>query len=309
MDMVYILAGVIGILTILLSGSGVMLYEYRRNVRSILRQLQEIKEIETNQLVYIEGSNREIAALINEINAVILGKRESVIKTYRLNRRFRQSITNLSHDLRTPLTTAGGYIEMLREDISAEEKLEYIHIISERQEMVRMLLEQLFEYARLESGEITYETEKTDVKKVFIDVLTMYYDDFSKREEEPQVKVPDEKVWVMGDEKGFKRIFSNIIFNALVHGAGDYHFSIAPKDNGYEFVFRNASEPLTLEELDYLFDRFYVKDVSRNSKTTGLGLSIAKEITQRFQGRICAKYQNGHLAICIWFPKGERETF
>lgn len=137
---------------------------------------------------------------------------------------------------------------------------------------------------------------------MFVDVLTIYYDDFSRRDEEPKVELPDESVWIMGDERGFKRIFSNIIFNALIHGAGNYHFSISPKENGYEFVFGNASEPLTLEELECLFDRFYIKDVSRNSKTTGLGLSIAKEITQRFGGKIHAEYQNGQLSICIWYP-------
>lgn len=160
MNITGILIVIIIILAVLLIGFVCLCYSYKTNVRNILRQLQEMKEIETNQMVYIEGANKKIAALINEINAVILDGRENKLKTYRLNRRFRQSITNLSHDLRTPLTTAGGYIEMLRENISAEEKLEYISIISERQEMVRMLLEQLFEYARIESGEIKYEKKR-----------------------------------------------------------------------------------------------------------------------------------------------------
>ncbi|MDS0525161.1 sensor histidine kinase [Clostridium sp. SHJSY1] len=99
-----------------------------------------------------------------------------------------------------------------------------------------------------------------------------------------------------------KRIFSNIIFNAIIHGKGEYCFGIK-ESNGYIFTFSNVSEPMTRDDLDNIFERFYTKDQSRNKKTTGLGLAIAKEITKQLNGKIKAFYNNGRFLITVSFPK------
>lgn len=276
---------------------------YRMNIKHITKQLEEIINItDTNQLLTVLVKQRDIANLVNKLNNLVSDIRLSHIHIKRLNRNFRQSITNISHDLRTPLTTAAGYVQMLQTSVTEEEKQEYLDIILERQNMVKMLLEQLFEYVRIESGEIIYEHVPIDARKVFIDTLAMYYDDFNRKGQEPTVRLPEEPCIIRGDEQGVKRIFSNVLFNAIVHGNGEYCFEIQESD-GYLFTFSNISEPMTTDDLDNIFERFYTKDKARNKKTTGLGLAIAKEITKRMNGTIEAYYNNGRFYISILLPK------
>lgn len=276
---------------------------YRMNIKHITKQLEEIMDItDTNKLLTVVAKQRDITDLVNMLNNLVRDIRLSRIHIKRLNRNFRQTITNISHDLRTPLTTASGYVQMLQTSDTEEEGQEYLSIILERQNMVKMLLEQLFEYVRIESGEISYEHVPIDAKKVLIDTLAMYYDDFNKRGQEPTVSLLKDPCIIRGDEQGVKRIFSNIIFNAIAHGEGEYCFEIKESD-GYIFTFSNTSEPMTKDELENIFKRFYTKDQSRNKKTTGLGLAIAKEITQRLNGTVEAYYNNGRFCISILLPK------
>ena len=276
---------------------------YRMNIKHITKQLEEIIDIkDTNQLLTILARQKDITNLVNMLNNQLTENRISKIQIKRLNKNFRDSITNISHDLRTPLTTAGGYVQMLQSDVTEDEKQEYLAIVLERQNTVKKLLEQLFEYVRIESGEIVYEQVPIDAKSVFLDVLTMYYDDFFKMKQEPTIIFPGTPCIINGDEQGLKRIFSNIIFNSITHGNGDFHFEIQ-EINGYSFTFSNISEPMTKDDLNCVFDRSYTKDKSRNKKTTGLGLSIAKEIVNQLDGKINAYYHNNRFSIVVSFPK------
>lgn len=277
---------------------------YRMNIKHITKQLKEIMHLkDTNQLLTVIAKQRDITQLVNQLNNLMRDVRRSRIRIKRLNRNFRQSITNISHDLRTPLTTASGYVQMLQASAVNEEALEYLAVVLERQNMVKVLLEQLFEYVRIEAGEIVYEHRPIDAKKILTDVLAMYYDDFYKIGQEPTVRLPEKPCMVQGDEQGIKRIFSNILFNAIIHGKGEYCFEIQEVGSSYVFTFSNLSEPMTKDDLDYIFERSYTKDKSRNKKTTGLGLTIAKEITKRLNGTIEAFYNNGKFSISILFPK------
>ncbi len=277
---------------------------YRMNIKHITKQLEEIIDIkDTNQLLTILARQKDITNLVNMLNNQLTENRISKIQIKRLNKNFRDSITNISHDLRTPLTTAGGYVQMLQSsDVTEDEKQEYLAIVLERQNTVKKLLEQLFEYVRIESGEIVYEQVPIDAKSVFLDVLTMYYDDFFKMKQEPTIIFPDTPCMINGDEQGLKRIFSNIVFNSITHGNGDFNFEIK-EINGYSFTFSNISEPMTKDDLNCVFDRSYTKDKSRNKKTTGLGLSIAKEIVNQLDGKINAYYHNDRFSIVVSFPK------
>lgn len=276
---------------------------YRMNINNIIKQLKEIMSMsDTNQIITVRANQENIIKLVNILNELIKDIRLSRIGIKKLTMKFRKSITNIAHDLRTPLTTASGYVQILQTDVTEEEKQEYLKIILERQNMVKILLEQLFEYVRIESGEITYEQIFIDAKKIFIDTLAIYYDEFDKKGENPIVHLLENQCIILGDEQGIKRIFSNILFNAIIHGKGGYYFKIEEQEN-YIFTFSNISDPITEDELDKIFDRFYTQDQSRNKKTTGLGLAIAKEITVRLNGNIEAFYNNGIFSIIISFPK------
>jgi signal transduction histidine kinase len=276
---------------------------YSLNIKHITGQLEEILNIkDTNQLLTVIAKQKDIVKLANILNNLIKDTRLSQIRIRKMNRNFRQSITNISHDLRTPLTTAGGYVQMLQSGVTREEEQEYLSIILERQNMVKRLMEQLFEYVRIESGEIIYDHVPVDAKKILVDTLAMYYDDFNNRGHEPKVLLLEKPCMIQGDEQGVKRIFSNILFNAILHGKGEYCFEIQELDS-YVFIFSNISEPMSNEDLENIFERFFTADQSRHKKTTGLGLAIAKEIVYKLNGKIEAYYNNGIFSISVLLPK------
>lgn len=277
---------------------------YRMNVKFITLKLKEIIKIkDTNQLLTVEYRQKDILELVNVLNNQLVYFRKYSIHIKKLDRNFRDSITNISHDLRTPLTTAHGYIQMLQTDITEEEKQEYLSIILERQNTVKSLLDQLFEYVRIESGEIIYDCSSIDLRNIFIDTLTMYYDDFSDKGEEPVIIIPDANCLINGNKQALKRIFSNILFNALTLGSGDYIFELEENNSSYTFKFSNKSSFMTDEYLNCIFNRFYVQDKSRNKKTTGLGLFIVKEIVKQLNGNIYATYSDDIFTIYLSFAK------
>ena len=278
---------------------------YRMNIKHITKELIEIMNIaDTNGLLTVKVKQEDISQLVNILNRLIKDIRLSRIQIKRLNMRFRKGITNIAHDLRTPLTTASGYVQLLQTNVTEEEKQEYLKIVLERQNMVQVLLEQLFEYVRIESGETTYKSVPVDAKKVLTDTLTMYYDDFNNKGEEPIIKLLEKPCIVLGDEQGLKRIFSNILFNSMIHAKGGYSVQII-EEGSYIFTFSNISDPMTREDLEIIFNRFYTKDQARNKNNTGIGLTIAKEITMQFNGRIEAFYNDGKFSISVSFPKAE----
>ncbi len=306
----YIQAGIIGILSIVVLCLLVSNHFYRVNIKSLQRQLLKIMGNDTNAIVRVEAPQKNMIELSDTINHLITNNRETLIAAERLDQSFRESITNVSHDLRTPLTTAGGYLGMIKDpDLSQEERLEYIEIIEERQDMVRKLLDQLFYYARMEAGKIFWQEKNIDIHKLLLEILAMYYNDFEARNVEPDIQIQDCRMMVLGDEDGMRRIFSNIINNGLIHGLGSYQVKLIAVEGGYEFTFFNASEKMDEEELRMIFQRFYCKDTSRTGKTTGLGLAIAKELTERMNGEISAHYCEGIFSIKVFLPvTGERSA-
>ena len=215
---------------------------------------------------------------------------------------FRDTITSLSHDLRTPLATANGYIQLLQEqDLTGDQK-EYVMIAGERISAVKLLLDQLFEFARIEADELKLNCRNTDIHSVLRDVVASYYGDFEQKKCVPHIVIPNSPAIIWGDPDALTRIFSNVVYNALVHGEGNYQITAALEEAQTVITVKNASSSIQQEDIPHLFDRFYTTDQSRTKKTTGLGLAIAQRLVTRMGGQISASLQNGIFAIQIVFP-------
>lgn len=274
----------------------------RSEVRSLSRQIEFISENETNIEVTCGSKSKSVRKLALQINTLLKHYKSTESEIVRQNRNFRQNITSISHDLRTPLTAASGYIQMLSGDISDEKRREYVDVISKKISMVQKMLEQLFEFSRIEADEYTFETERININNLLRDEIILFFDRFSERGTEPVIDIPDRPCYISGNADMLERTVSNIVNNALTHGYGDLALKSEEKDGKCILTFRNRTDTVSQSDVSQVFERFYTTDKSRNKKTTGLGLSIAKKFTEKMGGKISAALDDGSFVIRIEFP-------
>ena len=274
----------------------------RKLVQKVKKQIDFLIDRDTQTEIMVEKTDGTIQDLAASINHLLKKYRSMGQEIERSDTLFRDTITSLSHDLRTPLATANGYIQLLQEqDLTGEQK-EYATIAGERISAVKLLLDQLFEFARIEANELKLTQQRTDINSCLRDVLAMYYNDFEQKNSTPDVHIPDTPFIVWADKEAICRVFSNIIYNALIHGDSEYKITSARIEKTYQVIVSNRSETICEEDIPYLFDRFYTTDQSRSKKTTGLGLAIAKKLTAKMGGRISAKLNEKNFEIQIVFP-------
>lgn len=300
-------ACLIGVILLLLIGAGVMsarLGCYKKQVNHMLEELQMMgmEHSDTNMMltsaVHI-GKTEEVIAQVNKVIAV---KRQQQEQLLRENRSYRDSITCISHDIRTPLTSAKGYIQMLSDSAVPEaKKEEYARIVERRLNDLADLLDQLFLYARMEAGEFSLDIVSFNASNVFAETVSLFYEDFVKKDCEPHVYIVPKPCRLRADRQAFVRIVENLIKNALVHGTGGYELSIDQEGNQAVLRVANKTESIEQEDMERIFDRFYTTDRSRSRRTTGLGLAIVKELTERMGGAAWACLENGVFSVEIRF--------
>lgn len=267
------------------------------------QQIKFITKNNTNMKINTQVlSVTDMNALAISINELMEEHRKLEIALQKTNKSFRETITNVSHDLRTPLTSANGYIQLLNNDeIPEEKKKKYITIIEERIFSVKSMLDQLFEYAKIEAEEYEFNNEKININTILAQTISEFYDDFTQKGMEPEIAITSEMLYLYGDAKALTRVFQNIIGNAIMHGEGDIHISLEHKEEGKVITFSNKTKTIEEKDIHKLFERFYTTDKSRTKKTTGLGLSIAKNFVVQMKGTIDASLENHQFTISIYF--------
>ena len=282
------------------------LWRYRKQINHMRKELALLKEKDTNYQMTSYCHVGETEKIISEINSLVLEYKTEKNRLQNENRVYRESITSISHDIRTPLTSAKGYLQMLQNPKTEEEtKIRYIKIVEHRLDDVTDMLNQLFEYARIEAGEMKFEPEVFQISNVFADTISMFYEDFRKKNCEPEVSITQEVCRMKTDKHAFVRIVENLIKNALVHGKGGYRLSLTREGNQAVICVSNLTDSIERGDMDKIFDRFYTTDQSRSRKTTGLGLAIVKRFTEQMGGTVKALLEEGRFTIEVRLPFGK----
>ena len=220
-------------------------------------------------------------------------------------REVRGEITNISHDLRTPLTSILGYLDLLNEEELTNEQKEIISVVKRRSLGLKDLIEQLYEYTRLENKEYNIKIEKIDLYKVLQEHILEFYMEFEKKNIDFKLSMPKEAkpIWINGDIKCIKRILTNLTNNALKYTNGEAEVNLKVKGNIVSFTYITTRGSLTDYDIKHIFDRFYKKDLSRSvSNSSGLGLTITRIFTERMNGNIYAYGDDEYLYIVCSFP-------
>lgn len=253
-------------------------------------------ETDTNTLIDIASRDKAMRALAQSLNEELRELRRQRQTYYQGNLELKEAVTNISHDIRTPLTAIRGYLELLEEEEKSDNIDRYLNIIEERTESLSRLTEELFQYTVAVSTSSPMVTEE-DLGKIIEESVLASYGALVHKGISPDVRLPDIKVKCRINAKITRRVFENILNNAIKYSEGD--LCITLNEQG-EVLFANHAESLDAVETGRLFDRFYTVDNGKNS--TGIGLAIAKQLTEQMGGSITAWYEDGMLYLKLRFP-------
>ena len=268
----------------------------RSSIREVAEELEEKLRTDTNTLISISVGSGSVQLLASKINRQLQALRKERLKLQTGNDELTTAVTNISHDLRTPLTAICGYLDLLEQEPQSEKSGRYLAVIRERTDAMRSLTEELFRYSVITATTDELHRESVSLNDVLEQSLAGFYGALSARGITPEIRMPEATVIRKLDAAALRRIFDNILSNAVKYSGGDLAVSLLPDG---AVTFSNSAPSLSRVQLERLFDRFYTVETARSS--TGLGLSIAKLLTEQMGGTITAEYENGRLQICIAF--------
>ncbi len=292
--MIYCLVIAVAIIIFLL----VKLYLVKKSAREISEAFAEKIGNDTNTLIDISSRDADMIALAENINTQLKLLRKEQLQYYQGNIEVKNAITNISHDIRTPLTAIYGYLEMMQKTDDEEKKAKYINIMKDRAELMKQLTEELFRYSVVLSDDNKMETEDVFVNQVLAESISSFYPELSGRGIAPEITITQKRIIRKLNKEALQRVFSNIINNAVKYSDGDLKITLY--ENG-DIEFSNTAKGISAVEVERLFDRFYTVEAAHHS--TGLGLSIAKTLVGRMGGIIKAEYKADKLIIKISFDE------
>ncbi len=295
---------IIFLLVMIILGLSTYLFCMKLELKRITESMKKMGKNDSNLLLHQELPSKELHSLMIEINCLLEEMKQQEILFERNNHSLKKMMMNISHDLRTPLTSALGYIDiLLSSNLSKEEQEKELRIIEERLKRLEELISSFFDFSKIIFQKEPLETEEVNIIAVIEESIAHSYEDYLRENRQIVFDRENSKIKIDSNIEMLTRIFDNLIGNALKHGIGDLEITVHQTES-LKIVFRNQLKNKKLE-VDKIFDEFYTEDISRTKGGTGLGLAIAKEFTEQLGGKIEAKKEKNYLKIIFHLPKKE----
>lgn len=297
--MVFWLCCLIGILTVIILCLVIKICLLKRSAEQIAKSFHERMTIDTNTMIDLPSRDKDMQSLANSINTELKKLKDDRHRYQQGDTELKNAVTNISHDLRTPLTAICGYLDMLDHEEQTENSQRYLRIIRGRTEIMKQLTEELFRYSVFTTVSNGTSSEPVILNSMLEDSLSAFYTALKQSRITPSVSLPDQKVQRLLNRNALSRIFSNIIGNAVKYSDGDLEITLSEEG---EVCFSNHADKLDEIQVGRLFDRFYTVETA-SSDATGLGLSIARALTEQMGGSISAQYTDGIITVKVFFPE------
>ena len=298
---------IVVILSIILLFLMAYLFLIKRELKRIKKELDLVLSRKTNSLVHVEFTTKEIKELVDCINKHLTNINDKESKLEKKNTNFIKMIRNISHDLRTPLTSSLGYVNLiLNSNEKEQEKIKNLKIVEERLKRLSELIDSFFEFTKVLSNDQTIELANVNLVGIMEKSISNHYEDFQELKRMIEFKIPKRKILLNTNEIMLTRVFDNLIRNAYKHSSSNLKIEILEEKNTIKIKFTNdlISEEI---DVDQIFDEFYTVDISRTKGNTGLGLAISKEFVEQLNGTIQAKKSHNKLIITITFKREKNE--
>lgn len=290
---------IICILSIIIAVLFLYIFLLKKEIRRITTYTKSINNKESNSLLHTELGEKNIDMLIKEINKTLTNIHKQEIEMHSKTEKLKQMITNVAHDIRTPLTSAIGYLELVQNsDLSENQKEKYISIIAERLNKLSYQITNFFEFSKIISSNNEIEFKKENLIEIIENCIVGFYEDFSKENRQIDFIHDTNRLEINTNKTLIIRIIDNLIVNTYKHSKSDLKIILSQDGNHIKLQFTNKLENNNLNT-DIMFEKFYTTDDSRTNGNTGLGLAIAKEFVTLINGRIYASKEDGLLKIII----------
>lgn len=273
----------------------VKVFLIKKTIREIEKSFTYILESDTNNIVTISSLDKDIKNLTINLNKNLMELRKQKLEYKNGNQELKKIITNISHDLRTPLTVINGYIDLLQKENKNVEQEGYIKIIKEKIYELQELTEQLFGFSKTVDVDLEVKKEECCLNDILEESLANYYNKFKEKNIIPKISISNKKINKMVNRIAIIRIFENILSNVLKYSNGN--FEVILNDDGI-ITFSNKANSLDAITVQKIFDRYFTVENAKES--TGIGLAIAKQLIEQNSGKITAEYLNGKLIIKLY---------
>lgn len=275
-----------------------------KSLREAKKQLDRMRENESKTRITLSSPNRAAEELFAAINQVLDLRENSLADYHRQERSLREQIANVSHDLRTPLTSILGYLQLLEApDLIEEERRQYLKVIEARAKALQSLITAFYDLTRIEGGSYPLEREQVDLYRVLSELIAQFYGDFERSGFDVDVDLDRDLPSVWGDAGAVSRVFANLIGNALKHGHDFLRISLYRLGDSLVTEFTNDGRDLTQEDAAHVFDRFFTADKTRSAQNTGLGMSIVRALVEQMGNEVTAELRDGIFTVrVLWKP-------
>ena len=287
----------------------IKIYLNNKDIKKIGENLEEILTNDTNNLITVSTSNKQIKKVAGKLNTELKKLRKVKIQYENGSEELKRTITNISHDMRTPLTAISGYIELMENNIEAEDKnsknkiirkeenkQKYLKIIKRKTNELIELTEQLFKFSTTMDTLWKIDKENCCINEILEEILAEYYSIFKKENIVPEITICNEMIYKNLNKNSLIRIFENILSNMIKYSDGDFKIRL---ERSGKIIFSNKAKKLDTTTVQKIFDRYFTVENAKN--VTGVGLSIAKQLVEINEGNIIAKYMDGNLVIEVQF--------
>jgi len=269
-------------------------YYVKKSIRELKEQYSQWLKADSNVYFHITGRDRTLLDFVNELNRATGDFREAQLKYYDGNREVTEAISNISHDLRTPITAISGYIDLIEQEEKPEQIDKYIKYIKNRTDALKGMTEELFKYSMLTSKPENITITKIDIIALIEENVAGFYTQFKERGIELEINMPEARIYVNYDYVALNRILQNILNNALKYTKGDIRIDLTERA---VISVSNKTDNLDPLLIGKLFNRFFT--IKNSSQSTGLGLTISKMLVDDIGGSIHAEYNNSVLKLVV----------
>ena len=308
--MVFIMEWILLLLILLLIPSvffATRFFCIKKNIRDAKVEIEELlQNPDANRILKFSCPDKNFESFLMSINQYLQFTRKERIQYLRREIEIRKEIENISHDLRTPLTSILGYIELIDRKALSDDERDYLEVVIRKSKSLQRLIGKFYDLSRLEADEYAFENRTVNIHKMLSELLLNSYNEFDKKGINIDLNIGNREVNVLGDEDALERIFTNLINNVLKYATNNLWVSIEAEKN--KVVVKFVNDTLQLSDIDvyHMFDRFYMKDEARTNHSTGLGLTITKLLVEKMGGNISADLdEDENLEIRIEFSEIE----